>query len=176
MNTTIVLGQKRPFLCSVDLQIVFCICWDELTYTDIYIYINRGQLGPRYVYLFTFHVHKVKRIDRCIFVFLNVYLHFDTYLYIHTSTQSIPICTIFAMCASSSLNMQTHDCFCSTLVPGSSRAIGLDAFGGSGTDGDTRKTHPNKNVVIDLGKPIWNSSGLTFCSKRYFKSWDSEVE
>ena len=55
--------------------------------------------------------------------------------------------------------------FCSTLVAGSSRAIGLDAFGRSGTDGDTRKNTPNKNVVIDLGKPIRNSSGLTFALK-----------
>ena len=55
--------------------------------------------------------------------------------------------------------------FCSTLVAGSSRAIGLDAFGRSGTDGDTRKNTPNKNVAIDLGKPIRNSSGLTFALK-----------
>lgn len=74
---------------------------------------------------------------------------------------------IFAMCASSSLNMQTPDCFCSTLVAGSSRAIGLDAFGRSGTDGDTsdQKNTPNNLSLFDLGKPIRNSSGLTFALK-----------
>ena len=151
------LGQKRPFLCSVDLQnFLYMLGWIDIRW-------YRGQLGPRYVHIFTFNVHKVKRIYRYLYLWMCIYILI--YIYVHTSTQSIPICTILETCASSSLNMQTHDCFCSTLVPGSSRAIGLDAFGGSGTDLDTRKTHPTKTVAIDLGKPIRNSSGPTFALK-----------
>lgn len=94
MNTTIVLGQKRPFFAVLTFRF-FCICWDILTYTDIYT----GQLGPRYVYIFTFHVHKVKRIDRYLYLWTCIYTYWYIYIYIYTHQRSLYQSVWYLQCA-----------------------------------------------------------------------------
>ncbi len=90
-----------------------------------------------------------KQTHKHVFVSLNVYL----YIYMHTHQCCLYKSVLYLQCAYLQVSIYKPMNFSCTLVPGGSRAIGLDAFGHSGTYGVTPKKHTQKLVAIGQTYP-----------------------